>query len=238
MSQYPPYPPQESAYHEPFYAPPPPPVRTSGMAIASLICGIVGLIACCLFVPSLLAVVFGIVAMGPTGRGEATGRGMAVAGLILGVIGLLIGGTLLIVGAISPDQNVISGAEVSAGDRATLERMRLLTADERIDLFFSAGTLSIKETGVILTDQRLIVYGSGRQDKIPLHEIVSIEFTPSEHWIDAGQFLIETETDDNLIHFNVAGQDNGDDVFFDSLRQVVTKARARAGKDPPEVSED
>ena len=58
--------------------------RTSGYAIASLICGICGMATCCLFVPSILAIVFGAVALPAIRQGQTRGRGLAISGIILG----------------------------------------------------------------------------------------------------------------------------------------------------------
>jgi hypothetical protein len=78
--------------------PPPPPVqyaqgtgastRTSGKAVASLVCGIIGIIVLPI-VLSVLAIIFGAIARGETGRDPTLGgRGMATAGLVLGIIGV------------------------------------------------------------------------------------------------------------------------------------------------------
>jgi hypothetical protein len=83
----------------PVPAPPPPPhvsgVQTSGMAIASLVMGIVGWT----FLPligSILAIVFGYAARNEIRRrpDELTGEGLAVAGLVLGW--LMVGVTVLV----------------------------------------------------------------------------------------------------------------------------------------------
>ena len=65
--------------------------RTSGMAVAALVCGICGL-----FIPfvglllALLGIIFGGVAMGQTARDpNLGGKGMAIAGLICGILGLI-----------------------------------------------------------------------------------------------------------------------------------------------------
>jgi hypothetical protein len=60
--------------------------RTSGLAIASLVLGILGLCG----IGSLLATIFGAVAINQISRsnGAMTGKGMAIAGLVLGIIGL------------------------------------------------------------------------------------------------------------------------------------------------------
>jgi hypothetical protein len=72
-------------------APPPPyagfrATRTSGLAIASLVLGIVWIF----WLGSILAVIFGHVALSQIKRsmGALTGRGMAIAGLILGYLGI------------------------------------------------------------------------------------------------------------------------------------------------------
>ena len=61
--------------------------RTSGLAIASLVLGILGLCG----IGSLLATIFGAVAINQVSRsnGTMTGNGMAIAGLVLGIIGLV-----------------------------------------------------------------------------------------------------------------------------------------------------
>lgn len=59
------------------------------MAVASLVLGIVSIPFCFIFVPGLLAVIFGAVALGQIKSNPAqTGRGQAIAGLILGGISL------------------------------------------------------------------------------------------------------------------------------------------------------
>ncbi len=66
------------------------PAPTSGLAIASLICGIVGLFAC--FVPGIAAVICGHLALSRMADPNArlTGKGMAIAGLVLGYLSLLL----------------------------------------------------------------------------------------------------------------------------------------------------
>lgn len=57
--------------------------RTSGLAVASLVLGIIGF--------SILAIIFGGVAIGQTEKDpNLSGRGMAVAGLVLGIIEFII----------------------------------------------------------------------------------------------------------------------------------------------------
>jgi hypothetical protein len=79
--------PWPAPYPPPYYPPYPvyvaaPP--TNGLAIAALVLGIVWVY----WVGSILAVIFGHIALSQIRRTGQGGRGMAVAGLVLGYIGL------------------------------------------------------------------------------------------------------------------------------------------------------
>ncbi len=88
---------EPSPHSSPTPPPPPQPVTPLGyhhypqttalpqtMAIVSLVCSLVGLVG--MFPASLIGIVFGHLALGRIRRGEESGHGMAVAGLILGYI--------------------------------------------------------------------------------------------------------------------------------------------------------
>jgi DNA-directed RNA polymerase subunit RPC12/RpoP len=64
----------------------------NGYCVASLVLGIIGLPATCMVLPSVLAIIFGIVGYMQVSRGpaEAPGKGMAIAGTICGVIGSML----------------------------------------------------------------------------------------------------------------------------------------------------
>jgi hypothetical protein len=82
--------------------------QPSGMAIASLVLGLVSMLSMCMFHVGavvgfpcgVLAIVFGFIAKGKANRQEAGGRGMALAGIILGFVyvGLALVFVLAIVG--------------------------------------------------------------------------------------------------------------------------------------------
>ncbi|MGH3970249.1 MAG: DUF4190 domain-containing protein [Mycobacterium sp.] len=92
-----PYQPQQSYQPQPYYQqpsyPPQPsyqqPRKTSGMAIAAMVLGILGFLA---GLPALLGVIFGIVALNqPAVKGrQQGGRGMAITGIVVGGVWLLI----------------------------------------------------------------------------------------------------------------------------------------------------
>lgn len=64
-----------------------------GLAIASLVLGILGLVTSFFLfggVLGLIAVILGIVALSKIKKGEADGKGMAIGGLVTGAIAILI----------------------------------------------------------------------------------------------------------------------------------------------------
>ncbi|WP_158885344.1 DUF4190 domain-containing protein [Amycolatopsis anabasis] len=61
----------------------PPPQQEQGMAVASLVCSLVGILFC---LPAILGIVFGHIGYSKAKRGEAGGQGMAQAGIIIGYV--------------------------------------------------------------------------------------------------------------------------------------------------------
>lgn len=93
----------QGGYGMPYGGPPQPQSKPSGMAITSLVLGIVGVPLFCFVLPSLLAVVFGAIGIRQCNKNPVySGKGMAIAGLILGVL-TLVGFVLLLVAADSFD---------------------------------------------------------------------------------------------------------------------------------------
>jgi Domain of unknown function (DUF4190)/Septum formation len=93
--------------------------RKSGMAVASLVLGIIGIVACFVFVPAILALVFGLVAASAIKKsdGQITGKGLARAGWILGFIGVLIGIGFYVAGANGAfDDGKKSAFDLKVGD--------------------------------------------------------------------------------------------------------------------------
>ncbi|MBB5855190.1 DUF4190 domain-containing protein [Amycolatopsis umgeniensis] len=94
------YPPQPyvQAYN-PYAAAAPPRSQDNGMAIAGLVCSLVGICSC---VTVIVGLILGHIGLAKANRGEAGGRGMALAAVIIGyvVLALYVGffGTLIILG--------------------------------------------------------------------------------------------------------------------------------------------
>ena len=63
--------------------------KTNGMAIASMVLGIVGIVLIPIIAP-ILAIIFGIVALNQISKEPQKGKGMAIAGLIMGGVGIVL----------------------------------------------------------------------------------------------------------------------------------------------------
>ncbi|MER8233836.1 DUF4190 domain-containing protein [Streptomyces sp. NPDC094049] len=92
---YPGYPDTSSPYGGGYPGQPGWPQQPSnGMGTASMVLGIIAVAGFCLYglgmVLGILALIFGIIGLKKAGRGEATNRGMAIAGIVLGAIGTLV----------------------------------------------------------------------------------------------------------------------------------------------------
>ncbi|MEU3464518.1 DUF4190 domain-containing protein [Streptomyces sp. NPDC006733] len=112
----------------------PPQQPRNALGIASLVLGVAGVLlglAIILFwiswLPALLAVILGLVAMSRVRQGRATNRAMAVAGVILGGVGLLIavgGGAFAITKVRDIAHDVREQAEQDQADADAAEKAR------------------------------------------------------------------------------------------------------------------
>jgi Na+/proline symporter len=85
-------------YQPPYYQMPAAPHKTTnGLAIASMVLGIVWIY----WVGSILALVFGYVALGQIRQRNQNGGGMAIAGIVLGWVGVGILLLIIFVGVLS-----------------------------------------------------------------------------------------------------------------------------------------
>lgn len=94
MSQVPPG--QPISYSQP------PQQKSVGLAVASMVLGILSVVMCCLWFLSIpmaiIAIVLGVVARGKVAQGQAGGGGMATTGIVCGIIGLLLWVLLFAIG--------------------------------------------------------------------------------------------------------------------------------------------
>jgi len=91
------------------------PQGTSVLAIISLVSGIISVLCCSIFVFNIVAVVTGLLALKEINRGEKTGKGMAMTGLILGAVFLVFSVVywILVASGVIPSQFEYSSGNMS-----------------------------------------------------------------------------------------------------------------------------
>lgn len=102
------------------------PRQTSGLAITSLILGILSLIGgVLLLLPPLLAIIFGHISVSQCNRNRAlSGKGLGIAGLVMGYVSGLVLIPLMAAMAIPAFQKVRTASQ----DKAMINNMRMLAA--------------------------------------------------------------------------------------------------------------
>ncbi len=63
--------------------------KPAGLAIASMVLGIVSVLCCCFPFPGIIGLILGIVALVKVNEGTGGGKGMAIAGVVLNSISTL-----------------------------------------------------------------------------------------------------------------------------------------------------
>ena len=87
-----PYPPAPYGPYAPYQQPfKDPAKRSNWMGVLSLVLSICGLVVCVFTLISIGGVVFGITGTIAANKGEATNRGLSIAGLVIGVVGMVLG---------------------------------------------------------------------------------------------------------------------------------------------------
>ena len=105
------------------YQPPPQASGTNGMAIASLVCSLLGWLC---IIGGILGIIFGFLALGQIKQTGQGGRGMAIARIIIGVIVTAIVIVVGILGAISGSMSHTNSSPPAVV--ITVERQPVLAA--------------------------------------------------------------------------------------------------------------
>jgi hypothetical protein len=119
--------------------------QSCGWATASLVLGIIGLVLCVLIIPSILAIIFGIVALVKinAGKGLLVGKGKAIAGIILGGLWIIMIPFVAIVAAIAIP-NLLS-SRISANESSAVASLKVMTSAEAVWLQQDADGNGIKD---------------------------------------------------------------------------------------------
>lgn len=119
--------------------------KNCGLATASLVLGIISLVLCVLFIPGLLAVIFGIVGLVKisNSNGLLTGKGKALAGIIMGGLSFILIPFAAIAAAIIIPNLLTS--RISANETSAMAGLKLLVNAEAMWRAQDADNNNIKD---------------------------------------------------------------------------------------------
>lgn len=95
------------------------PTPSSALAIASLILGVIGLLSGWLIFGGalgLVGVILGIVALVKVKNGTASGKGMAIGGIVTGALGMIAAAAMMVLGIVLASQCVENAVQDSNGN--------------------------------------------------------------------------------------------------------------------------
>ena len=154
------------------------------------------------------------------------GAFLALVGLLIALVVML--GVMVETG-ILPSDRVVTGDELSEKHMTVLLEAGLLEADEKLELFFSEGVLSIKEGGSLLTDQRVVVFG-GFEDQNDieafeiLHEnIVSVEQTQQGDFGNFAIYKVHSVEEEAWVELWLPHEYGDDKRFVDAVKAKISR---------------
>jgi type II secretory pathway pseudopilin PulG len=215
--------PSSSSLAQQYASQPPQPPKTSGLAIASLICGCLFF----LFPTAVLAIVFGHISRSQIAKSanRIGGAGMALAGLILGYIGVAFIPFFLIIAAIAVPNLLrarMAANEASAvGSLRTIAVASVTYSSDHGSFPPSLEALGPPPAGANLIDR---VLASGRRSGY-MFEYRSTTSRPGQ---PAGGFVVTADP----IKENNTGQRH---FFLDESGVIRQQRDGPAGKDSPPV---
>lgn len=181
----------------------PAPSSGSGLAVSSMVCGILGLFT--LGLTSIIAVITGHLALSKikSSNGAIGGRGMAIAGLVTGYLGLLLGIGALVVLVLL--RQVAQGAKVSRSEAD----FRMIEASLKMHQLTS-GSLPTTEQGLqALVDQPT-------RHPIPQQWTRTLASVPLDAWGNPYLYRASGSIDPNRYEILCSGPDgiagNDDDL--------------------------
>jgi hypothetical protein len=172
---------------------PKPSPRTSGAAIASLVCGLFG---CIPFVTGLAALILGIVGIKRTKDPMVTGRGMAIAGLVLG--GLSIAGWAIFAASLPIALVVLS--KTSEPARLTAEQFARDLSEGKIDAALASSAEGMDRAKLEALAERMKPWGTFRSLGITSYNIKETSGTVEFTFGGVATFANETKSCTTTLH--------------------------------------
>lgn len=144
---------------------------------------------------------------------------------IVVVFGLLLGLGVMTMTGFAPPTEIRSGQELHQNHVEKLVAKGVVSSRNEIEYFYSSGISSVLEGGVVLTDDRLIVYEEDNSNEeevliyqMPLEEVTKIEMTQKgDFWTDE-IYLVSSDDPELWMKISLSVENSGHEAFIKALK--------------------
>lgn len=128
----------------------------------------------------------------------------------------------------SPEAEVISGKDLQDQYLDFVWEQEIVDRSEEIQYWYSDGVLDFTEGFYLFTDKKVVVFCDEWEEPasiISYSQIIDIEFEQNSSDLEDSQItLLLTDDYDYDIHFPVASDNGGDQIFYDQLVECWSEA--------------
>lgn len=163
---------------------------------------------------------------------RAAPRWYYLVGIPIGALSfVLVGFGMLTMTDYVPSTEVLSGNDMSIEDRDALIASGVLYTDEKIELFYSYGLLSVLEGGNVLTDRAVITYFVDKNNELAVYsfafdQIESVELHEEGNYLNDSIYKINSFGEDNWFTVELTTEERGDVRFIEALREKVRASKS------------
>ena len=146
------------------------------------------------------------------------------AGIFIGSVVLLTLVILVVIGAQSPEIEVIPGKQLNKKYASFLLDNGIIDRSEEIQYWYSDGFMDFEEGFYLFTDKKVVIYSKSWEEpliSVPFSDIKNIEFEPDPSFIEDSRITL-TLNDSSVIYFPVASDNGGDKKYYDRLMEIWT----------------
>ncbi|QUJ70169.1 hypothetical protein KDD30_18735 (plasmid) [Photobacterium sp. GJ3] len=127
-----------------------------------------------------------------------------------------------------PENQVQPGSQISQNTRDTLVNHYILSPDDQIEFFYSYGRKSVLEGGAILTDDLLIHYAQGENQRISVFEIHvdeldSVELIENTRMDKIRIYRVNAVESGIWLNIALSAKDQGDKAFIQALQYKLSQ---------------
>jgi hypothetical protein len=154
--------------------------------------------------------------------------------LLMGFLAIIviIVGILSVAVALGPNAEVVPGKMLEGKYVDFLRENRLIAPSEQIEFWYSDAFIDFREGFYMFTDKKVLLYNKEWKKPsitIPFSSISDIQFQKEPSFLENSEITL-TLSDDSIVFFPLASDNNGDEKFFKRMKQIWKKSKTEESK--------